>query len=91
MYICICMYMYVYVCICMYMYVYACIYIYISAPAPLIRRNALLPGKNLGGTACPTLLVSNTASFVVCVFRRLKDHHNLPHCSPLLKKPAIDK
>ena len=30
--------------------------------------------------------VSNTASFVLCVFRRVKDHHNSLHYSQLLKK-----
>ena len=29
------------------------------------------------------------ASFVLCVFRRAKDHHNSPHDSPLLKKTCI--
>ena len=42
----------------------------------------------LGGTACPHYL-SNRASFVVFVFRRVKDDHNLLHHSPRLKKTCI--
>ena len=33
--------------------------------------------------------VSNAASFVLCVFRRVKDHHILLHDSPLLKKTCV--
>ena len=33
--------------------------------------------------------LSNAASFVLCVFRRAKDHHNLLHSSPVLKKTCI--
>ena len=32
---------------------------------------------------------SNTASFVVCVFRDVKDHHNLPHYSPRSKNTCV--
>ena len=35
--------------------------------------------------------LSNTACFVWCVFRLVKDHHSLLHYSPLLKKYALDK
>ena len=33
--------------------------------------------------------LSNTASFVSCVFRRVKDHHTLPDYSSLLKKTCL--
>ena len=33
--------------------------------------------------------MSNTASFVFCVFRRFKDHDNLREYSPLLKKACV--
>ena len=33
--------------------------------------------------------LSNMASFVSCVFRRVKDRHDLLHCSPLLKKTCV--
>ena len=32
---------------------------------------------------------SNAASFVICVFPRFKDHHNLLHYSPRLKKTCV--
>ena len=31
------------------------------------------------------------ASFVVCVFRRVNDHHNLLHASPLSKKTCVGR
>ena len=34
--------------------------------------------------------LSNAASLVLRVFRRVEHHHNLPHPSPLLGKPALD-
>ena len=33
--------------------------------------------------------LSSAASFVLCVFRRVKDHHSLLHHSPLLKKACV--
>ena len=33
--------------------------------------------------------LSNAASFVLCVFRRVKDHHNLLHSSPLWEKTCV--
>ena len=33
--------------------------------------------------------LSDAASFVLRVFRRVKDHHNLPHDSPLLKNTGV--
>ena len=33
--------------------------------------------------------LSNRASFGLCVFCRVKDHHNLLHYSPLLKKASV--
>ena len=33
--------------------------------------------------------LSSTASFVSCVFRRVKDHRNLPKYSPLLKRACV--
>ena len=33
--------------------------------------------------------LTNRTSFVLCVFRRLKDHHTLPHGSLLLKKARV--
>ena len=33
--------------------------------------------------------LSNTASFVLCVFRRVKDHRHLLHYSPRLKKACV--
>ena len=33
--------------------------------------------------------LSQTASLVVCAFRRVKDHHNLLHASPLLKLTCV--
>ena len=44
----------------------------------------------LGGTTRLTLLVY-AASFALCVFRRVKDHHNIDllNCSPLLKKTCV--
>ena len=33
--------------------------------------------------------LSNTASFVLCVFRRVKDLHDLLHCSPLSKNTCV--
>ena len=37
-------------------------------------------------TTCRTLYLSNTTSFVLCVFCRVKDHHNCLHSSRLLKR-----
>ena len=45
--------------------------------------------KPWGGTTCLTLLVFNTASFVLCVVFRVKDHHHLLHYSPRLKKTCV--
>ena len=33
--------------------------------------------------------LSNTASFVLCVLRRVKDHHKLQHDAPLLEKTCV--
>ena len=33
--------------------------------------------------------LSNTASFVLCIVCRVKDHHTLLHSSPLLKKSCV--
>ena len=33
--------------------------------------------------------LSNEATFVLCVFRRVKDRHNLLHDLPLLKEPCV--
>ena len=33
--------------------------------------------------------LSKTASFVLCGFRRVKDHHYVLHCSPMLKKTCV--
>ena len=33
--------------------------------------------------------LSNMASCISLVFRRVKDHHTLLHCSPLLKKISV--
>ena len=33
--------------------------------------------------------LSNTAAFVVCLLRRVKDHHILLHYSPHLKKLCL--
>ena len=33
--------------------------------------------------------LSNAASFALCTFHRVKDHHNLPHSSPVLKKTRV--
>ena len=33
--------------------------------------------------------LSNAASFVLCVFRRVKDHHTLSNYSPCLKKTCV--
>ena len=49
-------------------------------------------GSDLGVTTCLTLLsryLSNAASLVLCVFRRVKDHHTLPNHSPCLKKSCV--
>ena len=49
-------------------------------------------GLGLGGTTCLTLLsrcLSNTASFVSCVFRRAKDRHNSLQHSPLMKQVCV--
>ena len=44
-----------------------------------------LNSLSLGRRYLSRRYLSNTASFVLCVFRRVKDHQNLLHCSPLLK------
>ena len=31
----------------------------------------------------------NTAPFVVCVFRRVKEHHHVLHSSPLFRTPCV--
>ena len=45
----------------------------------------------LSGITCLKLLVylSNKASFVLCVSRRVKDHRNSLQYSPLLRKPCV--
>ena len=50
-----------------------------------------LGGKNdfTGGALLVECYLSNTASFVLCVFRRVKDHHDSLHSSPLLKKARV--
>ena len=53
--------------------------------SPVEARDGLL----LGGTTCLTLLSQIQASFVLCVFRRVKDHHNLLHHSPLVKETSV--
>ena len=53
------------------------------APAPSAGR------LSLGGTTCLTRYFSNTASFVSCEFRRVKDHHSLLHDSSLLKNTCV--
>ena len=44
---------------------------------------------HLGGTTCLTLYLSTTASFVLGVFRRVKDHHNSLQYSSLLKNICV--
>ena len=44
------------------------------------------PRHTLGGTASLEKYLSETASFVLCVFWSVKAHHNLLYCSPLLQK-----
>ena len=48
--------------------------------------------RTIGSKSWVALLVegypSNTASFVLCAFRRVKDH-SLLHCSPLWKRPCV--
>ena len=43
------------------------------------------------GGICLKLLLSNTASFVVYAFRRVKDHHKLLHCSPRVNKACVEQ
>ena len=51
------------------------------------------PAPGSGSPPWAALLVScylsNTASFVLCVFCRVKDHHDLLHDSPLLKNTCV--
>ena len=60
------------------------------------RRSALARGCHRAWDRAPRLKLGGTtclmqASFVLRVFRRLKDCHNLPKYSPLLKKYALGK
>ena len=50
---------------------------------------AHLGGGDLGGTTCLIRSLSTTASFVLCVFGRAEEHHNLQNCSPLLKEESL--
>ena len=48
---------------------------------PFLQIELSKTGRKLGGTTCLTLVycLSNTASFVLCVSRRVRDHHHLLH------------
>ena len=58
-----------------------------------VRRVSSGGCRGLSGIIWAALLVkrnlSNTASFVFCVVRRVKNPHNLLHYSPLLKKACV--
>ena len=88
---------YIHICMCIYIYIYT--HTYITSRAENTSdpsSNHQTSQDEASGPRSQTqsfpmsLLVwrylSNTASFVLCVFRRVKDHHNLLHHSPPLKK-----
>ena len=67
--------------------------IMISSSSSSIRvvRGALLPWDTTVSWVALFVqrYLSNTASFVLCVFRRVKEHHNLLHDSTRLKKTCV--
>ena len=69
------------------------IHIIIPIVAILAISAVLAPGEVaaalLGAASLIQRYFSNTASFVLCVFLRVKDHHNLQSYSPLLKKTCV--
>ena len=45
--------------------------------------------RHFGWHFLSNAILSNAASFVLCLFRCVKDHHNLLCVSPLLKKTRV--
>ena len=53
------------------------------------RRRAPEIRAQVGWHYLSNATLSNTASFVLCVFRGVKDHHNLQPYVPLLRKTCV--
>ena len=79
------LYLSIYLSIHIYIYIYIYLYIYISLS--LYIYIYIASSRRLGHA--PNQLgrqyLSNAACFVFCVFHRVKDHHHLQICLPLLK------
>ena len=74
--------LYIYIYIYIYIYVFTYIYIYMHIHTHMCLYVCIYIYIH---TSC----LSNTASCVLCCFRRVKDHHNLLYGSPLLKKICV--
>ena len=72
----------------MHMHIYIYIYMYIYIYTQTHTYHCPLP-PSLGWHHLSNATCLNTASLVLCMFRRVKYQHNSLHYSPLLKKTCV--